>query len=298
MKKYLIILLSFCIYCLSISANKVGVYCFFADNGSHLYEDKNVKLGVAMTDIGVLSVVIVNKTNNVLYIDKANSFIYTNSNIESLFVNAVYSVGGSSGNSASLNLGGAAKALGIGGLAGGILSGTTVGGGSSTTNTTTIIEERVIRVAPQSSQKLQDIFIYSSLSSDYITTGAFGWSKGRFIDSPYTKGKKFKKGNVRNYSENASPLSVKASIKYSTKETFTEENSYQITSSNYIEHVVIDNYKGVTKKGKKLPYCTPYLEKSCFAFRCGGMDAKYAIPLSITYIGFFVWLFGTLGEAY
>ena len=182
MKKFIFMLLGFCLLSLTISANKVGVYCFFADNGSHLYEDNNIKLGVVVTNVNEISVIVVNKTNNVLYIDKANCFIYTNGNTESLFSNAAYSTGTTSGGGAAVNLGGAARALGIGGVAGGLLSGTTVGGGSSSTNTTTIFEQRVLGVAPQSAQTLKTIKIYNNLSSDYLTTGSYGSEKGKFVN--------------------------------------------------------------------------------------------------------------------
>lgn len=289
MKKILIYLF-LCLLGTSAFAKKVGAYCFFADNGSQLFEDENVKLGVIVTNVNELSVVIVNKTDKVLYIDKANSFIYTNGNTESLFTNAAYSSGSTTGGGASVNLGGAARAMGIGGIAGGLLSGTTVGGGSSSTNTTTIFEQRVIGVAPQSAQTLKTISIYSSLSNNFIKTGSYGGSKGKFINPQTGVRTKFKTGDSRNYTEDASPLCVKASVKYSMNENFTEDSSSQVTSSNFIEHVVIDNYKGVKKGDTPLPYCTPYQEKSRFAFRSGGMDAKYAVPLCLTYVGLFVWM--------
>ena len=56
------LILGFCLLSLVVSAKRVGVYCFFADNGAHLYEDENVKLAVGMSDANVLSVIIVNKT--------------------------------------------------------------------------------------------------------------------------------------------------------------------------------------------------------------------------------------------
>ena len=298
MKKFIFMLLGFCLLSLTISANKVGVYCFFADNGSHLYEDNNIKLGVVVTNINEISVIVVNKTNNVLYIDKANCFIYTNGNTESLFSNAAYSTGTTSGGGAAVNLGGAARALGIGGVAGGLLSGTTVGGGSSSTNTTTIFEQRVLGVAPQSAQTLKTIKIYNNLSSDYLTTGSYGMEKGKFVNPLNKTRVKFQKGDKRDYTEDATPLCVKASVKYSTKENFADDTSAQVTSSNFIEHVVIDNYKGVKKDGIELPYCTPYINKSRFAFRTGGMDAKVAVPISLTIIGLYVYLFSSTGSAY
>ena len=62
--------------------------------------------------------------------------------------------------------------------------------------------------------------------------------------------------------------------------------------------MVIDNYKGVKKDGIELPYCTPYINKSRFAFRTGGIDAKVAVPISLTFIGAYVILFMDTGSAY
>ena len=244
-------------------------------------------LSVGMTDGFTLSVIITNKTDKVLYIDKANSFLYKNGTTTSYFTNAVYTTGKAKDNGVSVNLGGAANSLGIGGLAGGILSGTTVGGGTTTTNTTTIFEQRIIGVAPLSGLALTTIYISPNLSSNYLRTGSYGFGGklGEFVDPVSRFVEKFRVGNSRTYTESSSPLSVKASIKYSLDENFTEDMSATVTASNFIENIVIDNYKGLKNAGITLPYCNPYKGRSCYSFGSGGINALVTASSLVVGVG-------------
>ncbi|MBR0037067.1 MAG: hypothetical protein IJP70_05445 [Bacteroidales bacterium] len=279
MKKILILFAFALMLCTAAQAKRVGVYCFFADNGEQLYEDENIQLyvgkladgqsvgngakGTSSKSGGKTGVVIVNKTNKVIYIDKANSFFTLNGETKSYFQNAAYSTGQSTSTGASMNMGGLAKSMGIGGVAGGALSGLTVGGGSTATNTTTIFEQRVIGIAPGTAQVLTEVSTRKSLSEAYIKGGGDGLSKATF-NSPREK---LRLGAARHYTAYQSPLSVKASIKYSLKETFEEESSVMATAGNFIEHIVIDNHKGLKDAGADLRYCAPYREKNCCAYK-------------------------------
>ena len=278
------LILGFCLLSLVVSAKRVGVYCFFADNGAHLYEDENVKLAVGMSDANVLSVIIVNKTENVLFIDKANSFLYLNGATNSYFTNAAYTTGKTTDTGAAVNLGGVANSMGLGGgFLGGLLGGTTIGGGTTTTNTTTVYEQRVIGIAPRSAQALTNLRISSNLASNFLDKGSYGLGGklGAFID-PYTKtSDKFKVGKSRTYTEGASPLSVKASIKYCLKESFDEELTSTATASNFIENIVVDNKKGLKKTDANLPYCLPFQGKSRYAFGSGGVSAWAVVGVSV-----------------
>lgn len=95
-----------------------------------------------------------NKTDRVIYIDKGSSFVYVNNKAQSLFSNSSYSSGSGSLGGASVNLGGVASALGIGGAAGSILGGVSVGGGRSSQSSTTVYEQRVMAIAPKAAYEL------------------------------------------------------------------------------------------------------------------------------------------------
>ncbi len=289
--KKLLLSLGFCLLAIAGQAKRVGVYCFFADNGSQLYEDANIRLVVGLDDKNTLNVVVVNKTDKILFIDKAGSFLYFNGNTESYFTNAAYTTGNSSTGGAALNLGGAARAAGINGLAGGLLSGTTIGGSNTQSNTTTVFEQRVIGIAPMSSQVITTMTVTESLSKNYIEKGVYGFGDGfggqlgRFVD-PFTKQKeKFEIGNHKTYTENASPLSVKASVKYSLNEYFPEDETSVATASNFIEHIVIDNRKALKHSDASLPYCAPYLNRQCSAFGSGGVSFMAVLGLDIILLG-------------
>lgn len=68
------------------SAKRVGVYCYFANGESHLYEDENVKMVLAAEN-NWLSLTAYNKTNNKIFIDMADSYTYTNGKALSLIKN-------------------------------------------------------------------------------------------------------------------------------------------------------------------------------------------------------------------
>ena len=65
---------------LGASAKRVGAYCYFANDGSQLYEDDNVKVELAMENKNMV-LVIHNKTSEAIYVDGENSFIYNNGGI-------------------------------------------------------------------------------------------------------------------------------------------------------------------------------------------------------------------------
>lgn len=281
-----LLMLGFCLFCLTISAKRVGVYCFFSDNGTHLYEDTNIKVVIALDgDKGQLAVY--NKTDNIIYVDKANSFAYTNGQPETLFKNSSHTTTKTKGKGGSLNFGGVAGALGISGVAGGVLQGTTVGGGTSVQSGTTVYEQRIIAIAPKSAEILYTYSIMENLRQDYITIGKYGdvgdmvvGYKGKFINPYNGKGEKFQKGMSRHYEENATPLDLKGVVKYSTDENFSSSELAQV--SLYISDIVIDSYKGVNNPNRYLPYCQPYNGKQYYSFKTGGTN-----PLSMAagYVG-------------
>ena len=276
-------------------ATRMGVYCYHDAIENHIYEDENVKIVIAASDAAHMKLAIYNKTDQVIYVDKENSFAYINDRPTNLFQNRSYTTGTGSESGASVNLGGIADALGIGGPVGSILGGVNVGGGTSNMNSTTTYEKRILSVAPQSLAELYDytdcesFLEYGSgyIDSDPGNLGIFWGVRGCFVD-PITKQKtKFQKGMVREYNEKNSPMRYKGVVKYATTEDFS--NSVLATTENHICAIVIDSYKGVKKyETTALPYCTPYRHLQCCRFKAGTTKAG---PLPCM-IGFFSLLGG------
>lgn len=297
--KKLILCAIFVTLALSTAAKSVGVYCFFSDTKTNIYEDDNVQL-VGTYAEGKIHIGVINKSSKIIYIDKANSFIYINGTPISLFTNAVHTTGTTNSKGHSVNLGGIARGLGVGGSLATGLSAINVGGGSSVQNTTTIYEQRILAVAPLATEILYSIGdLRHQFDKDIVYAGekpSFNnFSAGRhgmFVDQKTGKRTIFKIGDIRHYQQQESPLEAKAAITYSTNEQFND--SKLITISHYISDIVIDNKKGAknNKKAAKanLPYCAPYIAKNmeCHRFISGrnvGVPIAAVLTLEIAIVG-------------
>lgn len=283
----------------SAYAKSVGVYCFFSDTKTNLYEDENTKL-VGIYLANQIHIAVVNKTSKILYIDKANSFIYVNGTPISLFTNAVHSTGTTESKGHSVNLGGIARGLGFGGLVTAGLSAVNVGGGTSTQNTTTIYEQRVLAIAPHATEELYSIgdlrhqfdnsIVYAGEKPSF--GGISAGQHGMFIDQKTGKRTKFKIGDSRHYDQDTTPLEVKAAITYSPSEQFTE--SQLISVSHYISDIVIDHKKGARNNKRAanayLPHCAPYFAKNmdCHKFISGrnvGIPIAAVVTMMVSITG-------------
>lgn len=89
MKKLLCLSLLFAV-CSAVSAREWAC-CIFADSDERLYEDENVQLVLATENDEKIVLIVRNKTEKILYLDKATSFVYTNGAIESLFSSSSFS---------------------------------------------------------------------------------------------------------------------------------------------------------------------------------------------------------------
>ncbi len=99
-----------------------------------------------------LDLALKNKTNQIIYVDLANSF--STDKFESRCYydpSKVVSVNSGSSSGGSLNLGAVAGALGIGGIIGTLANGVTVGGGKSGGTTTTFSGQRFVTIPPSGS---------------------------------------------------------------------------------------------------------------------------------------------------
>lgn len=256
----------------------VGVYCFFANDKSQLYEDYNVKAIVALDD-GVLQLAIYNKTNSVIYVDRASSFGYTNGKADMMFKNSAYSTNNTSGGGVSVNAGSIANALGIGGVAGTIANGVNFGSGTSFQNGTTVYEQRVIAIAPQSLTVLYEWkYPHRYFKSNIVDVGKSGSTddfergKNGYFVSSYGTRDKFKVGASRHFNKQFTPLEVRGVIKYSTEESFSSFET--ISVSDYISDIIID-------KRNNPQNLYQFANRPCYFFETGTTSALSIIGYTL-----------------
>lgn len=242
MKKILIFFIIICFHVPfeASAAKTIRIYHFLSNNSKSVYEDENVVVKFITTNYGwdisqergYVQLCLFNKTDKILYLDKANSFSYYNGVPTRLFTNATYSSGTTNEQGAALNLGGIANAIGANNTITNALSSVTLAGNSGVQNSTTFAEERVLTIAPNAS------YIIASWNAVHIGLG-----------KPYKPGRKF------TYSELNTPARYAASLRYCTSENLKNINS--ITVSTYLETVVYEHgYKQAEKYGT--PNIWPY----------------------------------------
>lgn len=254
MKKHLLIFLSLCLFT-AAQAKRTGMFLFFDLPQKHMYEDDHVRVVIAFD--GTAKLVIYNKTGNVIYVDKENTFAYVNNNPDNLFKNQVQTTQHSTNSGASVNLGSVASALGIGGALGTLANGVNVGGGNGNTSGTYTYEKRILSVAPGATAILYEWNTVENLkNARYIKESGWLGSNGYFL-SPHKE--IYKKGMQRHFSTGDTPLYYKAVVRYSTQENF--ETFQQATIDNYLVHIVIDSYKGVKDnqyREHSVPFCSNF----------------------------------------
>lgn len=201
---------------------------------------------------------ITNKTNKPICIDLANSFKFAgDGTAKPYFNNSVYTESNTSGHGASMNLGAAAGALGIGDAVGTLASGIGIGGGSSKTATVTTAQERILMTPPYGAVYLPPMKYASGndLREDYETLyfrnyplggpmtrdgdmRRYDGNKGyvHTIDEDGLDNGQYNKDNIkapigrmREISENDSPKKLRRIITYSTSSTFATYSSIDFT---------------------------------------------------------------------
>ena len=245
MNRRILLILSLLAMTLCMSAKRVGAYCYFANNGSQLFEDENVKVVLAMEG-DMLKLAIYNKTYQPIYVDKEKSFAFTNgvSNTLSHNVNNLAS------NDLNSNSGGLASAFGFN------TPTQNFGNGELLVPGTEAYINRVVVVEPQSFSVLhtwkdpRDLFL--ERFTEKTKTKDFN-KRGRFVDPMTGQTEKFEKGFGRSYTENETPFSVKGILTYSTEANFASVNNAEV--SDFVSDIIIDSYKGVKDASYALPYC-------------------------------------------
>lgn len=193
---------------------------------------------------GEYYIVIKNKTDKMIYIDKANTFrIFDDGSSESYF-NADQ-ISKSKGRSAGVGVGGVLGVVGISG---------------SESTTTTYIQQRILAIPPYSTQRLCTM-------DDLVTDlGFFGHLKYEYLSIPETWRPclykqdaiygQLKKGGIIQYGEQDSPYKAEYYITYSTDENFGTYSTVKFKlftkflighAIYYIEYNVEDYIKKVKK---------------------------------------------------
>lgn len=209
---------------------------------------------------GAFQIKIINKTDNIVYIDLGltfriskddESFTYYNSDV------IVSSSGSQSG--AGFNIGGVTNALGIGGAVGSIAGATTVGGGRSHSISTEHHKERILAIPPHGNKTLSAFDIACAKMSNFRTVinckaisknePIPGQTEGSY--SYYFEGKIINKnllyGEVKEYTPDNSIGINKYQITYSCDPNFTEKkNLYFETYLKYMigtDSIMIRDYR-------------------------------------------------------
>lgn len=205
-----------------------------------------------------LKVKVTNKTDKPLYIDLANSFKFAaNGTAKPFYTNSVFTEGRTGGHGASMNLGAAAGALGIGGAVGTLASGIGIGGGSSKTATVTTTEDRFLMIPPHGAVYMPPMKYASGndLREDYETlyfrTTPLGGAMTRDGDmrrydgnkgyvhsleedgldnARYTRDEmKAPIGQTRVFGEEDTPKKLRRIIMYSTSPSFSTYTNIEFT---------------------------------------------------------------------
>lgn len=196
-------------------------------------------------------IIIKNKTNKVLYIDKGNCFrIRANGEVFCYYDNSEQTtVTNGMGHGASLGLGSVAGVLGIGGAAGQLAKGISVGGGSSHSVSTTYSQQRVIAIPPHGSKVLsEDRYVKTkrgSIISDAeytaIETSEDMWIPDGFLteQNSITWGLPrgiVNNGQIKTFGEDELPWKQEYYITYSTEEDFSTYSTLNVEL--YIHEII------------------------------------------------------------
>ncbi|MCD8305167.1 MAG: hypothetical protein LUC49_00675 [Prevotella sp.] len=229
---------------ISAFAGRKGTYCIFSEDANQRYEDDNVVVLIINREL-----IIRNKTNHIIYLNKETSFAYLNDVPTCLFSNAITTTSTSQGSGTNVNLGGVARAMGVGGGLGALMSGIDVGSNQTQGSSTTIVEQKIVTIAPQSAYS---VYFFGNIRNIVRDVGAVSHRLQTYID-PKTKAEtKLKKGaawQFNDYSE--SPVRLKGIINY-----FADENApetVQVTVSNYVSNIIVDEMD-VNKAQLIVPY--------------------------------------------
>ena len=177
-----------------------------------------------------------NNTTDVLYVDLGNSFIIRNGEAEAYYTPGATSTTTGKTGGASVNVGGVANALGVGGAAGTILNGVNVGGGKQSSTTTITYTERIIAIPPMATKELEAKPIFSLGSEAYYNNTIKTVQKKDGIAVIYRDNLDMEVGKSLDYLQEESPIKFDYFISYSTTESFDQKEN--VRASYYVDKVI------------------------------------------------------------
>ena len=271
----------------SVHAKRIGYYFYFDNPNRHTYEDTNVKVYIQNCGIYVY-----NKTDKVIYVDKANCFAILNGVSEIIFKNSVETSGSNSNFGVSTYLGSISP----------YLNGITISGGSGTYNQVSTYEKRIIPITPNSYSCIwqwKHPFGLMAYLGKIIDNGSKSYPlkpRSRYIESITGKEIKLTKGFVRTYDLSSSPIRLKTIVKYSLKEDMSNEKEIS-TTENYLKALVADSYKGWNDyRVENVPFCRPFMEDTknyqCWSRYIEGQRLEDCEKIGVWVVGLPVAVFG------
>lgn len=230
---------------------RVGVYCFFSAGDSRVCNDDNILTRFVVASDGTALLEVTNLTDNVVYIDRGNSFSYVNNFSAPLFEPTSSTESHTYGH--------------------GIIHGDSQDyvkriEGESHTSSRTVFDLRIQPVAPHGTAIVYEWHdLPLLLRPDIIWIGhkptLFATKcKGHFAGSAHA----FRKGESRNYTLNDTPLSLTVNLLYAMDENGTQP--HRVCVSDYVDRIVVGGCRGVSKEGL---LALPSSLANCFAFRSG-----------------------------
>lgn len=148
-----------------------------AENQSENIKDAKIIVYCDVDTNGNVDVTIENNTDEIMTIDRTKSFFIGRDGNSIVYYDPTINVlaqsttmGHTTG--ASVNLGSVAKAVGVGGVAGTLLSGVTVGSANenatTTTNTTYIVDQPKLSIAPHGRASMGRVFLVPTFGIDNL----------------------------------------------------------------------------------------------------------------------------------
>ena len=206
-------------------------------------------------------VIIINKSDSMMYIDMAESYHVLNGTAQQLYTNSVTTDFSSGSRGATVNLGSITNALGVGGVVGTLAHGVNVGGSNTSGSSTQIFEERYISIPPMSRRPVKSaIFEQESREIGNERWRIWKDTQGIFFD---------KKGNY-NYTSSSSPAH-----EYIFSYTFNLNSKFQSTRDLlYVSNVEIDkSLKRKAEQGNQVTQKTGATTAGDFWMLLGGIYA-------------------------
>ena len=198
----------------------------------------------------IYNIVIKNKTDKVLYVDKGNCFCVWEDETALCFYNPTEqtTVSNGKGTGISLGLGAVAGIAGVGGALGQLASGVNLGGGKNRNVSTTYTQQRIVAIPPHSTQSITNekcVLTHKTMANDHFQMiekaesfdigelSSLEWSRGsaridaggRHVSDFRLNRNIVKIGGKTEYNEENTPYTRKYIVTYSTDQTFSSYSS-------------------------------------------------------------------------